>query len=441
MKQLKKIFISLIIIYSPISHGTTLEDSLRSAYKYNPKYLETVANTEMQKQQVLSGFAKFMPNISYARQKSITRDRNRSTQDNPVRSASVSTENNTLSYQQNLFNGGEDFANLMSSKTLVTAQEQESLSQEQQIFLKVIQSHLNVIGKNKIVNEYQKNINYLTKTLNAEQQKFEAGLTKRTDLANTKANLERGKAYLTQAISEYEVELANYKSLTGIDAVDLEEPSVNTLVQDDIEQIYLKATKSNPNLKSNKNRYDAAEILSKAAFSVFMPSVSIQGTLSRTNNMNGNIYTTPFSKTKTATANISVPIFQGGAEYAQYKSTKIKASIARLRYIDALAGTEANVKSAWYSLSASKVSLRAYEEAVEASRIALDGMTQAYEEGLVSLTDLLKTLQDDVDINITMINSKTNVVVSFYNLKSTTGELTAKSLGIIENEEKTENTN
>ena len=318
----------------------------------------------------------------------------------------------------------------MSNNTLITSQEYSSLDVQQQVFLKVIQSHLNVIAYKQIAGEYQKNLSYLEKTLKAEQEKFDAGLTKMTDLATTKANLESGKAQLANSIAQLEIEESNYKTLTGIDPIELEAPIVITEVQDSVASLYAKATQTNLALKASKIAYDASEIMSKAAFSPFLPKITFQYQYSKASNSNRFIGAAPYSKSRSATANINIPIFQGGAEYAQYRTTKLQASQSRLDYIATLANTESVVKQSWFRFNASKIAFKAYQEASKASKTALDGMNEAYNEGLVSITDLLTTLKDDVNNNINLINAQAALIVYFYQTKSVTGELTAEAMGL-----------
>lgn len=410
------------------ANATTILDSLKAAYQYNPDFLKSVTNVELQKEQSLSALSKFLPSVNFESQRAITKDRNRATK-NTVRNTDNTGKVNAYQLTQNLFNGGEDYAQLMSSQTLINSKEYSSLDTQQQVFLKVIQSHLNVIAYKQIVAEYQKNLSYLEKTLKAEQGKFDAGLTKATDLSTTKANMESGKAQLANAVAQLVVEEANYKVLTGIDPIELERPEVDTELSEDIPGLYAKATQTNLALKASKSIYDASEIVSKAAFSTFLPNVNFQ--YQYTNSTNSNIFSTSrYAKNRTATATINVPIFQGGAEYAKYRTAKLQASQARLDYIANLAHTESIVKQTWFQLGASKTALKAYQEASKASKIALEGMNEAYNEGLVSITDLLTTLKDDTSNNINLINAEANVVVKYYQVKAVTGELTAEGMGL-----------
>jgi len=411
------------------AYSTTINDSLRAAYQYNPDFLKTVANVEIQKEQSLSALSKFLPNISFQSQRSVSKDRNPATKNtlNRIDNTAVS---NSYQLTQNLFNGGSDYAQLMSSQTLITSKEYSSLDAQQQVFLKVIQSHLNVIGYKQIVQEYQKNLTYLDKTLRAEQEKFDAGLTKMTDLATTKANLESGKAQLAKSIAQLEIEEANYKTLTGIDPIELESPDVTTEVQDSVASLYAKATQTNLALKASKTAYDASEIMSKAAFSSFMPDITFQYQYSKSSNSNNRLSLSPYSKSRSATANINIPIFQGGVEYAQYRTAKLQASQSRLDYIATLANTESISKQAWFQFNASKIAFKAYQEASKASKTALEGMNEAYNEGLVSITDLLTTLKDDVNNNINLINAQASLIVYYYQTRSVTGDLTAEALGL-----------
>jgi outer membrane protein len=427
------IALSVALCLSNLVNATSIADSLRAAYKYNPEFLKSVTSVEIQKEQSLSDLSKFLPNISFQSQRSTSKDRNPQTK-NTINRSDSTNNSNTYQINQNIFNGGEDYAKLMAGKILISAKEYAALDIQQQVFLKVIQSHLNVIAQKKIVIEYQKNLAYLEKTLKAEEEKFNAGLTRATDLSATKSKLEAGKAQLASAIAQMEVEESQYKVLTGIDPLELEMPSIVAEVQADVPGLYAQATKTNLALQSSKLAYDASEIVSKSAFSTFLPNISFQYQYSKSSNSRLNpvysrLYET-YTKNRTAIATVNVPIFQGGAEYAQYRLTKLQASQARLDYIAALANTESTVKQAWFQFGATKSALKAYQEASKASKAALDGINESYNEGLVSITDLLDALKEDVNNNVNLINAHTSMIVRFYQVKAVTGELTADTMGL-----------
>src|SRR5258708_8972248 len=77
-----------------------------------------------------------------------------------------------------------------------------------------------------------------------------------------------------------------------------------------------------------------------------------------------------------AIAQVSVPVYQGGAEYALIRQSKETLAQQRLNLEQVRDQTRANVVTAWGQLVAGKAQVASAQSQVAASEIALNGVRE-----------------------------------------------------------------
>lgn len=123
------------------------------------------------------------------------------------------------------------------------------------------------------------------------------------------------------------------------------------------------AQSENPSIRAGVHNIDVAQHNVSYLEGALLPQVSAQGTASRT-------FDTPSTKTlnnASVSVNVTVPIYQGGGEYAKIRQAKETLGAARLQVDQARDQVRASVVSAWGMLQAANASIAAYRAQVEAS--------------------------------------------------------------------------
>jgi outer membrane protein len=172
---------------------------------------------------------------------------------------------------------------------------------------------------------------------------------------------------------------------------------------------------------------DFAALQVKVAEGALLPTIDAQGVISRNKNP-----TTQVSRQTEASIGIaaSVPIYQGGAEYAAVRQSKELLGQTRITMDVTRDQVRSLVVQFWSQLNAAKASINAAQTQVNAQRIALKGVTDEYKVGQRTITDVLNAQAQLVQAQSTLVNSQRDRVVASYAVLGAIGRLDVSTLGL-----------
>ena len=114
---------------------------------------------------------------------------------------------------------------------------------------------------------------------------------------------------------------------------------------------------------------------------------------------------TPHQLTDTVMLNLSVPIYQGGAEYSAIRLNKESLNQQRLNVDDVRDQTRANVVQAWGQLQAAKAQIEAAQRQNDAAERALTGVRNEAMAGQ-------RTTQDVLIAEQVLVNARQSLIVA-----------------------------
>ena len=115
-----------------------------------------------------------------------------------------------------------------------------------------------------------------------------------------------------------------------------------------------------------------------------------------------------------AVAQLSVPIYQGGAEYSLIRQSKETLAQQRLVLEQTRDQTRANVVTAWGQLVAGKAQVQSAQAQVTASEIALNGVREEAKAGQRTTLDVLNAQQALVNARVALVTAQHDRVVASY---------------------------
>jgi outer membrane protein len=131
---------------------------------------------------------------------------------------------------------------------------------------------------------------------------------------------------------------------------------------------------------------------------------------------------------------LSIPIYQGGGEYATIRQAKETLGQRRLDLDTARDQVRSNVTQAWGQLEAAKAQIEATQAQVAASEIALNGVREEARVGQRTTLDVLNAQQDLVNSRVALVTAQRDRVVASFAVLSAVGSLSPQILGLkIEN--------
>ena len=183
----------------------------------------------------------------------------------------------------------------------------------------------------------------------------------------------------------------------------------------------------NPSVTAALYGVDVAQLQVKIAEGALWPTLALQGSVQQQNYPN---ILTPNLFLGTVMLNLTVPIYQGGAEYSAIRLDKETVGQQRLNVDQVRDQAQANVVQAWGQLQAAKAQVEAAVRQNEASERALEGVRNEAQAGQRTTLDVLNAEQALVNARVAMIVAQHDRVVASYSLLAAVGRLSAAELTV-----------
>jgi outer membrane protein len=405
----------------------TLREALVSAYKTNPTLTaerETLKGTDAT---VAIAKAAGRPQVtgSVGINKDLSRrgvlDTNSS---GPTLSVGVD-----LSYP--LFNGGAVKNSVKAAKTRVEAGRATLTAVEGDVFTQAVSAYMDVIRDRAIVELNQNNVKVLQTNLEATRDRFQIGDLTRTDVAQSEARLQLGRAQLATAEGNATASEATYRQVVGHAPDNLAPPPPLPPLPTISDEAVRIALADNPDLVSISRQAIAAGYDVSVARAGRLPTLS--GVVSGTyvNDLGGAPGGFPSTGSQTtAGLNLSVPIFQGGLPAARIRQAQAQQG----QVLEQVVGTERAVvqgaRSAFASYDASQKEIQAQTVAVQSNELALEGVRAEQSVGTRTILDVLNAEQELLNSQVALVTAKRDAYVDGFQLLNVMGQAQAKSLGL-----------
>jgi outer membrane protein len=272
----------------------------------------------------------------------------------------------------------------------------------------------------------QNNVRVLQRTLKDTHNRFDAGQVTATDVAQSEAQLAAGEATLHAAESTLMTTRANYRRIIGVEAANLAPASpVDRLSPNNLNAAIAVGAAENPSISAAVYGVDVAQLQVKIAEGALLPTLAIQGSVQQQTYSN---ILTPNLFLGTVGVNLTVPIYQGGAEYSAIRLNKEVVGQQRLNVDQVRDQNRADIVQAWGQLQAAKAQVEAAYRQNEAAERALGGVRNEAQAGQRTTLDVLNSEQALVNARISLIVAQHDRVVASYALLSAVGRLSAQEL-------------
>jgi outer membrane protein len=127
---------------------------------------------------------------------------------------------------------------------------------------------------------------------------------------------------------------------------------------------------------------------------------------------------------------LSVPIYQGGAEYSLIRQAKETLGQRRIDFDAARDSVRQTVVQTWGQLDAAKANIEATQAQVQSSEIALNGVREEARVGQRTTLDVLNAQQALVNARVALVTAQRDRVVASYALLAGVGRLGPQVLGL-----------
>ena len=348
-----------------------------------------------------------------------------STWTDPVASGDKISSTASLSASILLYDFGGSQAAIEATKEVVLSTRQQLIDLEQEVLLRAISAHLDVLRFQEFVRLRENNVRVITQQLRAANDRFEVGEVTRTDvsqaeafLAEARANLAASQGDLAQAVEEYR--LAAGIDPTGLAAV----PRAAISYSEDEAKAF--ALRNHPSIRAAQHNVSAAELNIAQAEAALRPTVDLSGRLA----LDLDELNDGFETNQSVTLSIGGPISQGGRLASSIRQAMARRDAQRASLHVTSQNIEGEVGVAYALLAVSRASRDATDRQIRASRVAFDGIQEEADLGARTTLDVLDAEQDLLDAQVNSISAAIDETLAGYRVLSAMGVLTAEDLNL-----------
>jgi outer membrane protein len=340
---------------------------------------------------------------------------------NPPRSAG-------LTVTQTLFNGQQTANRTRAAESQVSGAREALRVLEQSVLLSAATIYMDYLRDAAIVEVQKSNVRVLEQTLKQTRDRFNVGEVTRTDVAQSEAQLAAGRTQELTAESNLTTTRSNFRRIIGNEPESLAPGSpVDRYLPGTLPGAVELSLVENPNVTAAMFGIDVNFLQVKIAEGALLPTVSLQASVQQSYEQTMTTYR---SFGASAVAQLSVPVYQGGAEYSLIRQSKETLAQQRLNLETTRDQARANAVTAWGQLVAGKAQVASAQAQVQASEIALNGVREEAKAGQRTTLDVLNAQQTLVNARVALVTAQHDRVVASYSVLNTIGRLSPQVLNL-----------
>ena len=328
---------------------------------------------------------------------------------------------------QPIYSGGKTIDATRQAKNTVYAQRASLLAAEQTVFLDVVTDYVTVISDSHLLALDRNNVEVLKQQLQATNDQFNVGDITFTSVAQAQAALAQAREQVAIAVGDLQIAKENFRHDVGEYPGDLVAPQPLKLPVASKDEAGETAQNNNPNVIAAEFTNSANEDAVDVAFSALLPQVSVQASGYMESNPSG-----PRTRLSGGSllGELTVPLYQGGQEYAAIRQARAKAQQSFASVIDAERTAYAQATQAWEGLVASQAAVFSTNAEIKANAIALDGTEREEIVGTRTTLDVLNAQQLLLQSQDQQVQNIANLVTESYTVAAAIGRLTATDLAL-----------
>ncbi|HET6377718.1 MAG TPA: TolC family outer membrane protein [Methylocella sp.] len=335
----------------------------------------------------------------------------------------------SLTVSQNIFNGNRTLNGVRQAESSIFGARENLRATEQNILLAAATAYMNVLRDTAILELRKNNIIVLEEQLRQTRDRFTVGEVTRTDVAQAEASLATGRSDYFTAQANLKTSVADYRRVIGADPTRLEPArTIESLLPRTLPEAIDLALAEHPVIQSALHAVDAAALQVKLVEGELYPTLNLVGNVQQNYNFTGIPGERFFNGS--ITAQLNVPIYEGGEIYARARQAKESLGQARLQADLQRTLVRAQLVSVWGQLDSARAVIQSSRAAVKAAEIALDGVRQEAEVGQRTTFDILFQQQVLLNARVGLVTAQRDRVVASYAVMAALGRLSAQNLNL-----------
>ena len=334
-----------------------------------------------------------------------------------------------VSANETVFNGNQTINSIRQAESKVFGAREQLRNTEQNTLLSGVTAYMDVLQDTAILDLDRNNVDVLKEQLRETRDRFTVGEVTRTDVAQAEASLSSAEATALSAEATLQAAVARYRQFIGDQPTKLApvKPLMKPLPKTLPQAISISQVE-HPAIAASLHGVDAAQLQVKIAEGALYPTIGVSASL--TNQYDASGIPGFHVLAGQIMGQLTIPIYQGGAEYATTRQAKETLSQQEIQTDSLRNQVRQAVVAAWGLNQAAVGVVRAARAAVSANEVALTGVREEAKVGQRTTLDVLNAQQALLQARTTLVTAEHDQVVDSYQLLSAVGRLNIPTLGL-----------
>lgn len=401
-----------------------LNDAMAKAYQNNPDLSAARAELRGTNELAPQALSNYRPTIEAdASIGAITRDNETTGTEDYV------SESAALTITEPLYRGGRTMAAVRQADSSIAAGEAALHDTEQAVLIAAVQSYLDVVRDQAVVELNKNNESVLTRHLKATKDRFSVGEVTKTDVSQAESRISGAKSSRVQAEGNLTQSRATYERIIGEQpAGTLENPKVTLELPKSREDVIREAEASNPLYKNAAYIKDAANAALDGVKGERLPTVQLQGQLAHSDD-NRDLSAGQVDSAS-AVVSMSWPLYAAGSTSSRIRQARQTVAQQSDLVESARRTVVERATQAWEQLETARSVIDSRKAQVKAARVALEGVEQEAVVGSRTVLDTLDAEQELLNAEVGLVQAERDQILAQYQVLSAVGRLTARSLAL-----------
>jgi outer membrane protein len=326
-----------------------------------------------------------------------------------------------------LFDNGQTKAAVESARNTVAAGRADLKDIEQQVLFNAVQAYVDVRRDEEFVRLAVTDVDRLSETLRATENRFEVGEVTRTDVSQSESRLAASRSQLAATRGALDVSRETYRAVVGSPADDLEPLPALPKLAASLDEATAIAMQRNPRIIS-------AQFSERAAVYDFDRARAAKGLTVGASAGVGAERTNQIGWDSDVVGRVgleaSIPLYTGGRNDSIIRQAQALLDQRRFELQDEARTVTQEVAQAWSQLDVARASIVARREQAEAARIAAEGVAEEARLGARSTLDVLDADQERLQAEAEVVQALRDEYVAAYALLQSMGLLTVEHLNL-----------
>lgn len=408
-----------MVFFAQTSNASGLNETMIAAYQNNPELKAARANLKSVDENASQAFSGWLPNVSG----SFERGR-RDTVFGNTESDEI-TDTRGITVTQPVFRGGRTIAAMSEASNTIKAERYSLMATEQSILQEAVQAYMDIVQNTEVLNLSKSNEAVMKEHLHVTKERFSLGEVTTTDVSQAEASYADATSSRIQAEGALESSRATYLRAVGIEPQGVVMPAMNQVsIDQSLTELLKIARENNPSVLSAIYSEKALDDVVDGAIGVILPEVNLVGAMQE---QKGQLFSGGSDiETETISVQVSIPLYQSGAEYSQVRQSKANVERARYDLLSVREQVDEAVTAFYQDYQVANASIRSNQASVKAFETALKGTEEEAKVGSRTTLDVLDAQQDVFEAKVNLVRSKRDKIVSAHALLALTGALTAE---------------